>query len=118
MSQKRENGVGTVPKQKKNGRWYRAMWLDNGKRKFIYGKSKVDVNRKFKEFLKEAENGIYSGVKKLSVNEYMSEWLTTYKKIDLKPKSYNTLESTLNHQIFPYFKGRQFFTLTHDIYKC
>lgn len=45
----------------------------------------------------------------------MLNWLTTYKRIELKPKSYDdTLESTVHHQVIPYFKGMQFFMLTHD----
>ena len=49
----------------------------------------------------------------------MLNWLTTYKRIELKPKSYDdTLESTVHHQVIPYFKGMQFFMLTHeDVYK-
>ena len=44
----------------------------------------------------------------------MLNWLTTYKRIELKPKSYDTLESTIHHQIIPYFKGMQFFSVTHE----
>ena len=60
------------------------------------------------------ESGTYREIQKQTVEEYMLNWLTTYKRIELKPKSYDTLESTIQHQIIPYFKGMQFFTLTHD----
>ena len=32
----------------------------------------------------------------------------------MKPKSYDALESTIHHQIIPYFKGMQFFSVTYD----
>lgn len=38
-----------------------------------------------------------------TVEDYMLGWLTTYKRIELK--SYDTLESTIQHQIIPHFKG-------------
>lgn len=47
-----------------------------------------------------------------TVEDYMLGWLTTYKRIELK--SYDTLESTIQHQIIPHFKGMQLFMLTHD----
>lgn len=53
-------------------------------------------------------------VKQMSVEKYMAEWLIDHKKLGLKSKSYNTLECSLRYQVFPYFKGWQFFSLTHD----
>ena len=110
---RRDNGEGTAPKQRKDGRWFRQITVE-GKKKFIYGKTKAEVNQKFREFKKMLESGTYREIQKQTVEEYMLNWLTTYKRIELKPKSYDTLESTIHHQIIPYFKGMQFFTLTHD----
>ncbi len=50
----------------------------------------------------------------MTVEKYMAVWLTDHKKLGLKPKSYNTLKCSLQYQVFSYFKGRQFFSLTHD----
>ena len=60
------------------------------------------------------DSGTYREIQKQTVEEYVLNWLTIYKRIELKPKSYDTLESTIQHQIIPHFKGMQFFTLTHD----
>lgn len=110
---RRDNGESTAPKQRKDGRWFRQITVE-GKKKFIYGKVKAEVNQKFQEFKKMLESGTYREIQKQTVEEYMLNWPTTYKRIELKPKSYDTLESTIQHQIIPYFKGMQFFTLTHD----
>ena len=110
---RRDNGESTAPKQRKDGRWFRQITVE-GKKKFIYGKAKAEVNQKFQEFKKMLESGTYREIQKQTVEEYMLNWPTTYKRIELKPKSYDTLESTIQHQIIPYFKGMQFFTLTHD----
>ena len=93
----------------------RLLW--KGKKKFIYGKTKAEVNQKFREFKKMLDSGTYREIQKQTVEEYVLNWLTIYKRIELKPKSYDTLESTIQHQIIPHFKGMQFFTLTMTISK-
>ena len=110
---RQDNGEGTAPKQRGDGRWFRQITVE-GKKKFIYGKTKAEVNQKFREFKKMLDSGTYREIQKQTVEEYVLNWLTIYKRIELKPKSYDTLESTIQHQIIPHFKGMQFFTLTHD----
>ena len=110
---RRDNGEGTAPKQRGDGRGFRQITVE-GKKKFIYGKTKAEVNQKFREFKKMLDSGTYREIQKQTVEEYVLNWLTIYKRIELKPKSYDTLESTIQHQIIPHFKGMQFFTLTHD----
>ena len=46
---RRDNGEGTAPKQRKDGRWFRQITVE-GKKKFIYGKTKAEGNQKFREF--------------------------------------------------------------------
>lgn len=113
MSVRRANGDGTAATQRKDGTWYRTIVI-NGKRRYVYGRTEKEVNRKFKELKNEKPEVIAKALKKMTVEEYMIDWLTLYKKVELKPKSYDTLESTINYQIIPYFKGHQFFGLTHD----
>ncbi len=113
MSMRRPNGDGTAATQRKDGTWYRTVVID-GKRKYVYGKSEAEVNRKFRKLKEEKQEAISKKLKRMTVEDYMMNWLTVYKKVELKPKSYDTLESTILHQIVPHFKGRQFFSLTHD----
>lgn len=112
---KRSDGEGTAPRQRKDGIWYRAIRIEGtGKRKYLYAKTKAELDKKYKEFAKQIASGTYTKIRKQTVEEYMLNWLTTYKRIELKPKSYDTLESTIYHQIIPYFKGMQFFSVTHE----
>ena len=112
---KRSDGEGTAPRQRKDGIWYRAIRIEGtGKRKYLYAKTKAELDKKYKEFAKQIASGTYTEIRKQTVEEYMLNWLTTYKRIELKPKSYDTLESTIHHQIIPYFKGMQFFSVTHE----
>lgn len=112
---KRSDGEGTAPRQRKDGIWYRAIRIEGtGKRKYLYAKTKAELDKKYKEFAKQIASGTYTKIRKQTVEEYMLNWLTTYKRIELKPKSYDTLESTIYHQVIPYFKGMQFFSVTHE----
>ena len=109
------DGEGTAPRRRKDGIWYRAIRIEGtGKRKYLYAKTKAELDKKYKEFAKQVATGTYTEIRKQTVEEYMLDWLTTYKRIELKPKSYDTLESTIHHQIIPYFKGMQFFSVTHE----
>ena len=112
---KRSDGEGTAPRQRKDGIWYRAIRIEGtDKRKYLYAKFKSELDKKYKEFTKQLASGTYREMGKQTVEDYMLDWLTTYKKIELKPKSYDTLESTINYQIIPHFKGMQFFTVSHE----
>lgn len=113
MSVRRANGDGTAAAQRKDGIWYRSIVID-GKRRYVYGKTETEVNKKFRELKNEKPEVVAKAVKRMTVEEYMTEWLTVYKKLELKPKSYDTLECSLRYQIFPYFKGRQFFSITNN----
>lgn len=110
---RRANGDGTAAAQRKDGTWYRTIMID-GKRKYVYGKTQSEVNRKFKELKESKLDNLVPAVKKMTVEDYIMNWLTVYKKVELKPKSYDTLESTIRHQVLPHFKGVAFSLLTHD----
>lgn len=110
---RRANGDGTAAKKRKDGVWYRTVVID-GKRRFVYGNSEQEVNKKFRSVKEQKNETVAKTLKRMTVEEYMMHWLTVFKRIELKPKSYDTLEGTIIHQIVPHFKGHPFFTLTHD----
>ena len=84
-------GRGTASRQRKDGIWYRAIRIEGtGKRKYLYAKTKAELDKKYKEFTKQLAGGTYREIKKQTVEDYMLDWLTTYKRIELKPKSYDT----------------------------
>lgn len=62
----------------------------NGIRKSFYGGTKIEVKQKAKEYLQRIENG-YREPKKITLNEYIQYWLTTYKLNKIEPSSYTRL---------------------------
>lgn len=112
---RRSDGEGTAPKQRKDGIWYRAIRIEGtGKRKYLYAKSKAELDKKYKELTKQIASGAYVKTQKQTVEAYMINWLTTYKRVELKPKSYDRLECTITYQVLPHFKGKQFFEVGHN----
>lgn len=99
---KRDNGTGTIY-QRENGSWVGKIYLglnDKGKPKFKFfsGKTQGEVKRKIKEY-NQSDSKIDS--KKISLEEYLYDWLKTYKKGTVKESSYDSLERTIKNQIVP-----------------
>ena len=84
---RRSTGEGTAAKQRYDGMWYRAIRIEGeNKRKYVYAKTKAEVNKKCKELVKQLASGTYVEAPKQTVEAYMMNWLTTYKRVELKPK--------------------------------
>ncbi len=99
---KRDNGTGTIY-QRANGSWVGKIYLgrdESGKEKFKYlsGKTEGEVKRKIREY---NQSGAPIEVKKISLGDYLWNWLRTYKRGTVKPGSYDALEKTIRNQIIP-----------------
>ena len=61
---RRSNGEGTAAMLRKDGRWSRSIWI-GGKRKFLYGKNRAEVDKKYKELsIQLASNTYFENKKK------------------------------------------------------
>lgn len=66
------DGEGTAPRRRKDGIWYRAIRIEGtGKRKYLYAKTKAELDKKYKEFAKHIATGTYTEIRKQTVEEYM-----------------------------------------------
>lgn len=110
-------GSGSVSRRK-DGTWTARLVIGtkpDGKPmvQCFYGKSEQQVRKKLKEY-KESHQGLKGAKKKRDVRSYMTSWLMNTKKNKLKPTSFDTLELTLNRQVFPYIGHIQVQQLTAD----
>lgn len=116
---RRENGTGNITKRK-DGRWVgrydTGLKNADGKRiiKSVYGRSEPEVKRKLREVRDTFKSTEPINVQKSIVKDFMTTWLTTVKKNDLKPTSYDRLETTLNKDVFPYIGNLQVHNVTSD----
>ena len=78
---KRDNGTGTIY-QRENGTWVGRIYLGKnteGKPRYksLSGKTQAEVKRKIKEY---NQGGNKTEIKKISVEEYVWNWVKLYKK--------------------------------------
>lgn len=115
---RREKGTGGIS-QRKDGLYqgsYDAGVKPDGKRdvKYVYAKTEPECKRKLNALIKEIHKTEYIHVQKISVKDYMNLWLTSVKALELKPKSYDRLEQTVNYQVIPYIGQLQLQSITSD----
>lgn len=111
---RREKGTGTIWK-KENGVWMGRVDIGKnaeGKRCFenFSGKTEAEVKRKIREYNKSE----HIDSNKVTVGEYIQNWLTTYKMGTIKLSSYDAIEKTLRNQIMPNIGMIQLQQLTSD----
>ena len=99
------NGEGSIyqlPNKKWTGKLHIGTKPD-GKpiRKTFSGKTQAEVRKKIKEYNKNKEKYSIENVSSVSFEEYVNKWLYTYKKNELKPSSFDRLESTVKKHIIP-----------------
>ncbi len=75
MSARRGNGEGTILRRK-DGRWAAAIVLDDGGRKWIYGKTRRQVADRLTNVQRDIAEGRPVINERLTVAEYMNRWLT------------------------------------------
>ncbi|MGM9549981.1 MAG: hypothetical protein ACI3V5_09085 [Faecousia sp.] len=76
------------------------------------GKSEPEVKRKIKEY---NQSGSKIEVKKISLQDYLNNWLRTFKRGTIKASSYDAIERTIKNQIIPYIGVIQLINKRHRI---
>lgn len=115
---RRDKGEGSIS-QRKDGLWTGRLDIgvqENGKRKIkaVYGKTEQEVKRKLRALKKELIKHDYQEVKKLSVREYMTDWLYNYKQNEVKPSTFDRIEQVCQNQIFPIIGNLQMNGITSN----
>lgn len=97
----REFGTGSIY-QRENGTWVGRIRTADAtgklKSKYFSGKTEAEVKKKIREFNKSTAT---VDQKKISVEQYLRNWLVTFKQETIKKSSYDRLENTAIHQIIP-----------------
>jgi integrase len=104
MAKKRENGEGTITKLA-NGSYMGRILLgykSDGKqnRKSVYGKTKSDVIQKLQELSLSKVHGLKEP-SNMPLGTWLLYWLENFKKLRLKPKTYEVYETQVVYNIIP-----------------
>ena len=112
---RRDKGDGSIYQRKSDGLWIAKYTHTPGKKpKVLYGKTELEAKKKLREYKKEIAASGFPEKNKTTVKQYMDNWFYTVKKYDLKPKSIDSLESTLRNHVYPYIEGIQVGALTSN----
>ena len=113
-------GNGTVYFRASDQRWvgkYKIGTKPNGNPdyKVVYAKSEAECHKKLKAIIDESKKTEYVYVAKDTiVKDLMTQWLTAVKSLELKPKSYDRLEQTVNYHVIPYIGEIQLQAISSD----
>jgi integrase len=100
--QRRDYGEGSISRRA-DGRWQGAYYHE-GKRKYVYGKvngTRNELLQKLKLAIEKAKRSDVVAPDKITVGEYMPEWLEDVKKIGYAPNSYRGRSCAIKNHIIP-----------------
>lgn len=99
-------GGGTI-RQRPDGRWEARVTVGtdpgNGKpiRRSIYGSTQAAVRKEMTAILRELDRGTYQTPNKITVKEWMQEWLATFCAGKVKPLTLQSYEAAIRNHILP-----------------
>jgi integrase len=111
---RRGRGEGSVT-ERKDGRWAAYITLDNGKRKYMYAKTKkaaLDLLKKAQ--LEQMQGTLVTSTPRLTVAQFFTQWIE-WRKPSLRIRSYERYEGFIRLQVIPHIGNIQLrkLTLTH-----
>lgn len=98
--------------QRKDGRWVAQYAIPGGGKRYLYGRSSKEVERKLRDLKRSPEFIVTQNTSNATVEEYANYWVETYKKDAVKGATYTRLRSTLKNQIIPVIGGTKISRLT------
>ena len=106
---KRGQNEGSI-RQRKDGTWearYTVGVKENGKpnRKSVYAKTRKEVKDKLNAILLSLKNGTYTNSNNILFIDWLSKWLETYAKPNIKLATYTSYETYIRGHLKPYFSN-------------
>lgn len=116
---KRMHGSGSVYFDKRENKWIGAYTVGvkpNGKPdvKHVRADTEKTCHQKLNELIKESMKTEYVYVQKETVETFIKFWLQNVKRLQLKEKSYDRLETTIERDVTPYIGSIQVAALGSD----
>jgi len=105
-SKRAANNDGSI-RQRSDGRWEARITIGHdpgtGKiiRRSVYEDTQAEVRAKKTTIQKELDSGTYKAPDKVTVADWMTEWLTTFCANKVKPLIYQSYEGIINNHIIP-----------------
>ena len=97
---KRGHGEGSIY-CRKDGRWTAEISLEGGKSKFLYGKTRKEVQEKLKTALYEQQQGMLVTGPQQKVGPFLTHWLEDVHKQSIRPRTYERYEEIVRLHLVP-----------------
>ncbi len=98
---KRGNGEGSIYRRN-DGRWVGEMTIEGRKRKFVYGKTRKEVQEKLQTALQELQQGIVmTGTARQTLEQFLTDWLENSQKQSVRARTYERYEEIVRLHIAP-----------------
>ncbi|GCE03525.1 tyrosine-type recombinase/integrase [Dictyobacter aurantiacus] len=100
MVAKRGRGEGSIY-QRKDGRWTAEISVEGGKSKFLYGKTRKEVQEKLKVALYEQQKGMLVTGPQQKVGQFLTHWLEDVHKQSIRSRTYERYEEIVRLHLVP-----------------
>jgi integrase len=105
MGGKRGHNEGGIYKRAEDDRWVGSLSLgyEGGKRRrrYVYGKTRREVQDKLATLRRAHEDGLPVGPEKLTLDTYLQQWLENSARPTIRPKTYASYAEILRLYIVP-----------------
>jgi integrase len=99
-ARKRGAGEGTIS-ARPNGTWAAAVTMADGRRRWLYAKTRAEVAAKLTAALKDAADGRSWGDSRQTVEQYMRWWLSEQAQPKTRPATFTTYKMYVERHILP-----------------
>ncbi len=97
---RRGNGEGSVYKQR-NGLWAASITIEGGKRKYLYGKTRKEVQEKLATMVHQQRQGMLIATPQQTVGQFLTDWLENTYKQSVRPRTYERYEEAIRLHLVP-----------------
>jgi integrase len=103
----RQKGAGYIGRKPWRGRTFRGYWTDDtGKRHWVYGKSRTDVEKAITAAINDYSKGLNPDASTMTVGEYLGSWLKD-KKVTINHSTWMRYEELGRLHIVPLLGGQR-----------
>src|SRR6266487_657373 len=99
MGKKRGHGEGSIY-LRKDGRWTASITTEGRKRKYIYGKTRKEVQEQLKIALREQQQGMLVTTPQQTLEQFLGQWLEAHRP-SVRIRTYERYEQIVRVHIVP-----------------
>jgi integrase len=101
MAKHRGHHEGSIYRRESDGRWVGSISLEDGGRKYLYGKTRKEVYDKLQKALQEQQQGTLPTGPKQTLRQYLEYWLEELHKPTIRLSSYVKYRRLIHIHILP-----------------